>query len=100
MINAKARFKFSFKQAFYAHIRFNVYVHQTIGTIWFYDCSVTNIMLSIFRGTVEVNAAVTVISVLAFTMIAHHSYLSLSGVILKEYIVSESIFNANVASVR
>lgn len=55
------------------------YARQTIGTIWFYNCSVTNITLSIFRGTVEVNAAVTVISVLAFTMIARHSYLSLES---------------------
>lgn len=55
------------------------YVHQTIGTIWFYNGSATNITLSIFRVTVEVNAAVTVISVLAFTMIARHSYLSLES---------------------
>lgn len=55
------------------------YAHQTIGTIWFHNCSVTNITLYIFRGMVEVNAAVIVISVLAFAMIAHHPYLSLES---------------------
>ncbi len=53
------------------------YVHLTIGTIRFYNCSVTNITLSIFRGMVEANAAVTLISVLACIMIARHSYVSL-----------------------